>query len=184
MGTTKMISDGLSILFFDTETDSLVSNSARDESKQPKIIEFFGLSVTDDDHTEHQMMFNIGHPIPEEVTKITNITNDMVVGAPKFSEHAEGIKSLIESHDLVVAHNLSFDKTVVDIEMKRLGMNVNWPMGICTVEQTEWLKGFRLSLTALHEELFGEGFGDAHRAKNDVMALHKCYVELERKGIL
>ena len=59
-----------------------------------------------------------------------------------------------------------------------------WPRLCCTVENTEWLHGHRLSLSALHEELFGEPFSGAHRARTDVAALTRCYLELVKRGDL
>jgi len=50
------------------------------------------------------------------------------------------------------------------------------------VQETEWIKGHRLSLSALHEELFGEPFSGAHRARVDVDALTRCFNELRQRG--
>ncbi len=55
---------------------------------------------------------------------------------------------------------------------------------ICTVESTEHIKGFRLTLTKLHEHLFGEAFPSAHRAENDVRPLTRCFIELYNRGII
>jgi DNA polymerase-3 subunit alpha len=39
-----------------------------------------------------------------------------------------------------------------------------------------------MKLADLHEFLFGEGFEDAHRAKSDVMATVRCFIELCKRG--
>jgi DNA polymerase-3 subunit alpha len=74
---------------------------------------------------------------------------------------------------------------MLSLEFRRLGMLeevIKWPViRICTVEQTEWYKGYRLSLTALYEELFGEPFPDAHRARVDVQALTRVFLELRKR---
>jgi DNA polymerase III epsilon subunit-like protein len=108
----------------------------------------------------------------------------MLADAPKFSEKAEELKALIESHDEVIAHNATFDMTMVDNEMKRCGLTVNWPTVICTVEATEFMKGHRLKLANLHELLFGEVFLGAHRAENDVRALARCLLQLRAMGVV
>ena len=124
-----------------------------------------------------------GKPLSEEVQRITGIKPEQVAGQPKFSERAAEVKAMIEGADAVVAHNLSYDMAVVDFEMERAGLVVEWPAErVCTVESTEHLKGFRLSLSALHEELFGEPFSGAHRARADVEALTRCYLHLVEMG--
>jgi DNA polymerase III epsilon subunit-like protein len=92
------------------------------------------------------------------------------------------LKKFIEGHDEVVAHNLSYDKSMVDCEMKRAGLTVDWPELICTVEATEHIKGHRLNLTSLHELLMGEAFSGAHRAEADVRALANCFRALRETG--
>jgi DNA polymerase III epsilon subunit-like protein len=171
-------------LVFDTETTNLIKNKLQHLDKQPHIIEFFGVSLDleGNELESYHFMFDPGFKISEEVTRITTITPQMLEGKPKFNEHAAEIKRIIELHDEVVAHNLSYDKAVVDFEMKRAGLAVDWPELVCTVESTEHIKGFRLNLNALHELLFGEGFAGAHRAEADVAALANCFRELRSTG--
>ena len=75
-----------------------------------------------------------------------------------------------------------FDFNMINIEFKRLGLEVSWPEVICTIEATEWLHGYRLSLTSLYQELFDEKFSNAHEAKADVHALGRCYIEMIKRG--
>ncbi len=174
-------------LIFDTETTSLIKNSAQRLDKQPHIIEFFGLTLNEElEEVEvWQSLFSHHKPLPEDTIRITGITDDIIAGAPFFFTKAEEIKAHIESHDCVAAHNLNYDMSVVDFEMDRANLKVNWPEErICTVEQTEYLKGFRLSLTALHVYLFEEEFKNAHRAEGDVRALTKCFIKLKERGDL
>jgi len=171
-------------LIFDTETSDLIGNSLLPIDKLPRIIELFGLSL--DENCEevgaYHFLFDPGIKITEEITRITSITNEMVKGKPRFSESSEAIRDLIMDHEEVVAHNLSFDRQMVDIEMKRCGLEVDWPILICTVEQSEFYRGHRLNLQALHELLFGEGFPNAHRAENDVRALARCFIKMRQDG--
>lgn len=185
-------------LIFDTETTALVSNSLRPIDKQPRIIEFFGYLIDkdqfdlymedgwDDKKLHHRQLHTYIDPgidIPEEVTKITGITKEKLKGAPPFKDVADEIKRFIESADVVVAHNISYDMSVVDFELSRIGRTVAWPRRrICTVEHTECIKGHRLKLMDLHLELFGIGFEKAHSAENDVKATTRCYMELMKRG--
>src|SRR5262249_43032643 len=95
------------------------------------------------------------------------------------------IRDFIESAECVVAHNAAFDKDMLDLEFKRLNLTpIAWPPILCTVEQTIHVTGYRLSLSALYEHLFGETFKDAHRAETDVRALTRCVIELRKRGEL
>jgi len=173
-------------LVFDTETTDLIKNKLAPLDRQPYVIEFFAvaLDIEGNELASHHFLFDPGIPISEEVTRITGIKSEDVKGKPRFASAAEEIKKIIEKHDEVVAHNLSYDKTVIDFEMRRCGLEVEWPILTCTVEATEHLKGFRLNLNALHEHLFGEGFENAHRAETDVRALADCFRELRYSGMI
>ena len=157
-------------LIFDTETTDLINSGLLKPEQKPSIIEFYGEVVdleTEEVFHQKEFLFKPPKPITPEITKITNITNGMVADAPTFGAHAAEIRSVIEGSDVVIAHNVSFDKEMVDIEFERLGAKVQWPRLICTIEATICMKGFRLNLTSLHQELFGEPFSGAHRARHD-----------------
>jgi ATP-dependent DNA helicase DinG len=121
--------------------------------------------------------------LPPIITRITGIKDEDLADKQPFSAHAEDVLQIIYEADSVVAHNLSYDYEMVCIELARLDKKARWPMTrICTVEQSEWYKGYRLNLGALHEHLFGCKFEDAHRARSDVEALAKCFNEMRQRG--
>lgn len=173
---------------FDTETSGLIDTHRIPLAKQPSIIEFYGALIdplSGDKFSEIDRLIKPPKAISDEIVKITGITNEMLEAAPAFGFVADDIKKAIEAADLVIAHNLSFDMEITDLEFERLGGKVVWPrMRICTVEQTVHLKGHRLKLMDLHELLFKRKFEEAHRARNDVEALITCVVELYRRGEL
>lgn len=183
------------VTIFDTETTDLIANSARRADKQPRVIELFALTLQqtgsgpDVIFNEVDVWESLFHPgilIPEKITQITSITNEMVAGKPAFRELVPEIMSYFARAHRVVAHNVSYDCDMIDIELTRTGITMpfQWPEKICTVEQTEWIKGHRMNLTSLHEHLFGEPFAGAHRAEPDVRATAKCYMELVRRDML
>lgn len=176
-------------LIFDTETTDLISNTVLAEKHQPKVIEFFGQIVEDDGTVVRELEFlcNPGHKLEKVTTDITGIKDEQVRDQPPFSHFEAQVRSLIGEADAVVAHNLSYDFNMINFELQRCGTMelVQWPkIRICTVQETEWFKGYRLNLSALHEHLFGEPFTGAHRARVDVQALTRCYVELRNRGDL
>jgi DNA polymerase III epsilon subunit-like protein len=170
---------------FDTETSGLIDNRTIKIDRQPSIIEFYGCLVdleTGEIKSELDLLIEPPKEVSEEITNITSITNDMLKGKPLFEAVASLIATAIENAPIVIAHNLSFDREMVDVEFERLGKTIKWPRLLCTVEATIHLKGFRLSLSNLHETLFNEPFAGAHRARVDVQALVRCCVELFKRG--
>jgi DNA polymerase III epsilon subunit-like protein len=178
----------LKVFLFDTETTGLVKNSLIPLNHQPRIIEFYGHTIDDETGEtleEIEFFCNPGVGLDNVITRITGIKPEDLKHAKPFSEYAPQISAAIGRVDAVVAHNLSFDMVLVESDCARCQCDIKFPQRlICTVEQTEWIKGHRLSLTALHEELFGEPFKDAHRARSDVEALTRCYLELRKRGDL
>ena len=174
------------VLCFDNETTGLIDNHTMKLTKQPEVIEFYGCLVdlsSGEILEEVEQLIKPSQPISAEITRITNINDEMVKDAPPFAQIQERIKTFIEGAPAVLAHNLSFDMEIVNLEFERLNQTIVWPgVRICTVEQTVHLKGFRLSLANLHEHLFNEAFPEAHRAKNDVVAMVRCAVELHKLG--
>jgi DNA polymerase III subunit epsilon len=172
-------------LILDTETTNLISNHSMKLDQQPSIVEFCGWVVdlaTGNVEGELDLLIKPPNGVTEETTKITGLTDEMLKDAPTFAEQAYDIKNFIEGREIVIAHNLSFDAEMIDLEFERLGQKVIWPRKACTVEATLHLKGFRLKLIDLYELLFNEKFEGAHQARVDVKALTRCAVELFRRG--
>lgn len=186
-------------LLFDTETTGLVENRSLRLDKQPEIIEFYGCLAdikTGKVIEEYETLVRPKIQIREEtvrgpkgrrqrsITEITGIDNEMVVDAPRFADVADRIFGMVEKAPMVIAHNLSFDFDMLEIEADRLGRQLNWPPKLCTVEQTIHLKGFRMSLGDLYEYLFEEKFSGAHRARADVEALFRCCREMVKRKMI
>jgi DNA polymerase III epsilon subunit family exonuclease len=182
-------------LVLDTETTGLIENRVIKLDKQSEVIDFYATLIdleTGELIKEVELLIRPQRPLSDApapgekktITQITGLTNELLVNAPQFKDVASEIFALIESADLVIAHNAAFDKEILDIEAERLQHIINWPRLVCTVEQTVHLKGFRLSLGNLHELLFGERFPEAHRARTDAQALLRCVLELNKRGMI
>ena len=175
-------------LLLDCETTGLIENRTVRASLLPEVIELYAC-IADTSSMEvkeeiNELIKPKKLPLEPVITKITGITNRMLEDKLPFETYAESFREMVERADRVIAHNCSFDAEVLEIEFQRLGLTIKWPELVCTVEMSLHYKGYRLSLSALHEHLFGEKFEGAHRAKADVMALLRCASEMDRRGDL
>lgn len=177
------------MIFIDTETTGLLNPSANDLKNQPEIIEFYGIKLDD----EFQIIGDVNHlikpssPISEEITKITGITNEMLEGKPSFPQVFDEIYDLFFDDDHVIAHNCYFDMNMLINELRRMEMEFKFPYPrywTCTVEKTFHLFNKRLTLNNLHYQMTEKQISNAHRAKDDVYALIRCYHQMIEKGIV
>jgi DNA polymerase III epsilon subunit-like protein len=178
---------------FDTETTDLVGNLLLPLSKQPRIVEFGAVlfSMDEEGHGEEletlDFMCNPGVPMAPKAAQITGITNAELRQHPPITGHLPAIADLMAKAEHRVGHNLGFDESMLDFECMRHGASwrpaaqVRWD----TVEATEHLQGYRLSLAALYARLHnGETFQEAHRALNDVRATVAVVRALRARGYL
>jgi DNA polymerase III subunit epsilon len=178
------------VLCYDTETTGLISNHILPLDKQPEVIEFacalVNLKVHKTISTFESMIKPSNYPMNDYTIRDTKtkLSNELLAKAPTFAKVANAIKLRLEQAPLVLAHNASFDREMMDLEFERLGQTLVWPRTICTVEQTSHLKGKRMTLSDLHQTLLGKEFDDAHRAGPDVQALVRVAVALFQKGLL
>jgi DNA polymerase III epsilon subunit-like protein len=179
----------------DTETSGLIENRSMDLARLPEIIEFYGIVANLDEakilSSLHRMIkpsrpliMERGDKKGKTITEITGISNDMLVHAPPFADVADVIFAFIEEAPVVIAQNASFDVEMLDIEAERLGRKINWPPVLCTIEQSVYLKGYRLNLGDLHQLMTGESFAGAHRARADVEALFRICVAMHKRSMI
>lgn len=173
------------VTIFDTETTGLFSSALVDEKNKPELIEFMAVKMDLNTNTiikEYEFLCKPQRKISAESEKITGINEETVKDAEPFAFYVADVRDALENTDAVIAHNLSYDKEMIDTEMARCGIKIKWPRMICTVEETICIRGHRLTLTDLHFELTGAKFEGAHRARHDVEALVKCVNILFERG--
>jgi len=175
---------------FDCETTGLVESRLKRTEFQPYVTQFVGWLVDlDTGEIEKSVETFVRPPNPgvmkPEAVKATGITWEKIKDCDDFAAHAPQIKSLIEEAPSVAAHNLVFDRDVLDVEARRAKTTFIWPKRqICTIEITSHVTGYRLSLSELHRELFNCYFEGAHDARHDVAALVKCLIEMRKRDWL
>jgi len=76
-------------------------------------------------------------PIPEYITRHTNISDRDVANAPSFPNIAEKIQELLKDK-LFIAHNAQFDYSFIQEEFQRLSMSFT-EEAMCTVKLSRYL---------------------------------------------
>jgi len=119
-------------------------------------------------------LINPERSIPWNITRITGISDDMVVGAPKFYEVARQIVEITEGA-IFVAHNVTFDYSFVREEFLRLGFQFTRRQ-LCTVRLARrvfpGIASYSLSNLKAH---FGIHAERSHRALDDTLATVKLF---------
>ncbi len=113
-------------------------------------------------------------PIPEEIQKLTSITDEMVAGAPLIDEALPAFLSFAESC-LLIAHNADFDTGFIRIAAERLGIEFSNPY-LDTLALSRYInpdmKAHKLDILAKHYKL--KDFHH-HRACDDAEILAHIY---------
>lgn len=106
-----------------------------------------------------------GRPIPEEITRITGITDEMVAGA---RIDPEDVRQFLSGVDMTIAHNAGFDRKFVEAGFPGVGFDaMDWH---CSLTQIDW-KGRGMGSGSL--ELLAQKSGfvyDAHNSRSDILA--------------
>jgi DNA polymerase III subunit epsilon len=173
----------MSFILMDTETTNLLAVEAADLANQPYIVEIYCIKTNA--YLEPISVFHtlIKPPIsiPFEVIKIHGIDNERVAGQKPFAGHYRQLANYFLDVTHMIGHNVQYDKRMLIYELQRINKQYNfpWPIrDICTVEEIQKIKGYRMSLGDLHAELFGERFESAHSAEADTKALLRIYQEM------
>jgi DNA polymerase III epsilon subunit family exonuclease len=167
-------------VFFDVETTGLFP------LENDRIIELAMIKTSKGNIIDTiDMIINPGKSISEEVTRINNITNEMVKGAKIFDRDL-GLKIIDFIEDFtLVAHNASFDLGFVSVELGKVGLAFESWKAIDTLKiassifpnQSNKLENLIRRYNILPE-------GNLHRALIDTDALRKIFFEfLEESDI-
>ena len=115
--------------------------------------------------------------IPEEITKLTSITQDMVINEPEidvilpaFLEFCKGC--------FLVAHNASFDTSFIFENMKRLGLNEDFTIADTVTMSRVLLPGLKNYKLDTVAERLGITLEHHHRAVDDAGCTAEIYIKL------
>lgn len=142
----------MKVFVWDTETTWLYSKKEKDISKQPHIVQFAWILVDMNDDWSYEEIERVDIFIKPPI-KIPNVTSEVhwiydwdVMNSLSFEENALKIRDYLNTPDVVVWHNLEFDRNVIKVEFERL--RLRWmpfdytpDMEICTMNSsTNWCR--------------------------------------------
>src|SRR5574337_1162542 len=126
-------------MFAIVDIETTGGSAANDKITEICILVHDGLTVVD----KFTTLIKPQRRIPEYITRITGISNDMVEDAPKFYEVAKRVVELTEGN-IFVAHNVNFDYGFIQEEFRSLGYK--WERDkLCTVKLSRKLLPRRIS---------------------------------------
>lgn len=148
-------------------------NASRERITEIAIFVHDGLRIVN----EYSTLVNPECKVPPFVARLTGISDEMLVDAPKFYEVAREIVEITEGCTFV-AHNAAFDYSFVKQEFLNLGYKYKRPV-LCTVKMArKLLPGHKsYSLGNLCNSL-GIQITSRHRASGDALATVKLFERL------
>lgn len=189
-------------LFFDTETTGIVNFRApAEDQSQPHLVQLGAILYDADNHVVAEINLivkPVGFTIPPEAAAVHGITQER---AERYGISLRGVLmifgALVEKSELLVAHSLDFDRTVILAELFRLRQwesllavkhSFEDKPGFCTMRATtpicrlpskfeggdfKWPK-----LQEAYRHFFNEEFVGAHDAMADVRACARIFYAL------
>lgn len=189
------------ILVFDTETTGLPlekNPSIYDTPKWPFIVQLSYI-VYDCDTNEMIALIddyiNIAYDIhiSEASQKVHNITREMLNDGITIKEALYKFNNYAKHCDLIVGHNVSFDKRMVIVEGVRNKIKMDVGNTYCTMRNSTEIcmiekknpngeMYFKFpTLSELHFHLFKKIPKNTHNALTDILICLRCYCKIELK---
>ena len=176
-------------IVLDTETTSL-------DFREAEVIEFgFVMKFPNEGWVRFVELHSPSKPITPEVSAVTNITNKMVLGKPKFEDAIDDLNDILGT--LVnkgsrVAHNAFYDSKVLEKYTGITDINTEW---LCTMRMAKKLYAdddtvtqFNLPYLRYRFELDVPEDLPAHRADADALVtallLEHMLKDMEERGLV
>jgi len=163
----------MSLLLIDFESSGL-------DVQQDKIIEVGAMLCDNKFNVQEKlsMLVNPGQPVSDVITKVTGITNDMLVGESDIHEMFEELGTMVSMElTYVIAFNRAFDEQLFKAEVRRHDMTLDpkmnylvqvpWLCAMADIEQHMEFKSWKQMHIALDHGITVNP-KELHRAINDV----------------
>lgn len=176
-------------LFFDTETTGF-----KTKTHTPRLVQIGAILQNSESGRIlaefNGMVITGGFPIPEVVTKIHGIDNEL---ADRHGFPIEGVDQIfahmVERADTVVAHNIKFDLGIIADNLPESHKMIATKQQFCTMMSSKDIVGIPKKhgggnkypkLSDTYKFFFGTELLDAHDAMVDVRACRDIYFKLVR----
>lgn len=199
----------MKVLVFDTETNGLPNGknpSITETHNWPHILQISYILYDDEKHNiidiqDHLIKVDKTIAISDECTKIHGITRYKCEkkGIP-ITDALDLFNNALQQADLVVGHNVSFDKRLIMVEcirqkkaqyFTRLGVRkqefctMKTTTELCGIEKINMTTGEKYfkypSLSELHEKIFGNKPKGTHDSTADILICMRCCEMLRNK---
>ncbi len=158
------------LVIFDLESTGL-------DLVNDRIIQISYIKVSPNGEEERKNIFvNPGKPIPPEVEKLTNITNEDVKDAPLFKQIAANLAKTFEGCDFAGYNSNHFDVPLLAEEFLRAEIDFDFSRCRLIDAQTIFFKMEKRNLAAAYKYYCGRKMEDdfqAHRADQDTEATYR-----------
>ena len=187
-------------LFFDTETTGLPRNwkaPVTDTNNWPRMVQIAWILSDRNGNRIKSKDYIIkpeGFKIPSDASRVHRITTERAFDEGLHLERVlNEFNELITESDVIVAHNIDFDKMILGAEFIRNGIKseFDYKPKLCTMKSsTDYCRipgnyGYKWpKLSELYQKLFGEGFDEAHDASVDINATEMCFWELKKLNLI
>lgn len=195
----------MKVIVFDTETTGLPKKwnaSITDKDNWPHIVQFSWILYDIDNNTiisciDYIVKLPDGVTIPPEATEIHGITNEKMrekgVDCSKVIDH---FNMDLAKAQMLIAHNLKFDKTMVQVESYRRRIDnifdskdciyycsMLYGKDLCRLKRYNKYSGKEEvkypKLVELHEFLFHETPENLHNSLIDVVVCFRCFYKMQ-----
>lgn len=126
-----------------------------------------------------------GRPLPEKITELTGITEEMLAGAPEEQEAMQELLAFLAGDTVLLGHNIAFDHSFLVQAIRRCGLEEPQFYGIDTLKLARVLcpelPNKKLETVVAHFGLTNER---AHRAFEDARVtaeVYRCLCGLHRE---
>ena len=130
-------------------------------------------------------LINPGRPLPERITELTGITDEMLVDAPEETEAIKAWLEFMKDDTILLGHNISFDHSFLVQAIRRCGYEEPKFQGIDTLKLSRVLcpelPNKKLETMVAHFGLTNER---AHRAFEDAKVtteVYRCLKEMNKE---
>ncbi|MGE0153323.1 MAG: exonuclease domain-containing protein [Reyranellaceae bacterium] len=166
--------DALTVVVLDCETTGL--NVGYDRLLSLAAVRLQGATLVRGEMID--VLFDPGEPIPPASTAIHGISDAMAMAAQPLAAQWDGIEPMLRDC-VIVGHNIGFDLTLLETELRRADIRWQRPASLCTVQLAAALDQ---SLTDLNLEAVARAYGIAiagrHTALGDALATAEVYLHL------